>query len=239
MMETAEDGERHDLSSPGGSRRRTDGHQLIDALVRARLVEVAAVFDEHREQVLLAENEEVVEALPSHAAEKPFDDCVGARGPDGRLEDPRTSAASDAIELRAVLGVAVADHEARRSAEDGGVAHLLRDPAGAGLARDRDVDDPARAQLDDEKCEDGPETSVAQLQKNHRSQIWASPRTRFIAYGNGALAGTKRREALRSSQSKRNGIHIRRAKGRPRNLGLRFVTELVELLARAIAKCVG
>lgn len=84
VVEAVQDGKRGNLAAPSSGRRRTRGDELIDPLMRACLIEVAAVLDEHREQVAFAENEDVVEALPSHAPEKAFADRVRARSPNGR-----------------------------------------------------------------------------------------------------------------------------------------------------------
>ena len=128
-----------------------------------RHIEVPAVLDQHRKQVLLTEHEDAVEALAAYAAEKGLADGIRARSPDGRLEDLRASATGHAIELLAVLVIAIPDDEARSDAEGRRVAHLLRGPRGAGLAGDSDVDDPARAEVDDEECEDRPEPMSSAL----------------------------------------------------------------------------
>lgn len=57
----------------------------MNALVRARRVEVAAILAEHRDQVSLAEHENMVEAFPAYAAEKALAPGVRPRARTGVL----------------------------------------------------------------------------------------------------------------------------------------------------------
>jgi hypothetical protein len=67
-MEPVQKRARDDRPVSFGGGRRSDRHELTDALMRTGLVEVATVFDEHLEQVRLIENEKVVETFAPYAA---------------------------------------------------------------------------------------------------------------------------------------------------------------------------
>jgi hypothetical protein len=75
-------------------------------------------LDEDREDLTLAEDEHVIEALAAHLG--------------------------DAVEVAAVLVVAIAKDEARSGAERRRVPELLGDPRGARIGRDRDAHHLAR-----------------------------------------------------------------------------------------------
>jgi len=59
---------------------------LVDALMRAGVVEVAAVFDEGLVQVLFTEHQDLIQALPPHAAEEALAHGVRTRRADRGLE---------------------------------------------------------------------------------------------------------------------------------------------------------
>src|SRR5687768_7405045 len=59
--------------------RRSQRCALADALVRPRAVKVADVLRQHAPEVSLAEDEDVIEALPPDAAQEPLADGVGPR----------------------------------------------------------------------------------------------------------------------------------------------------------------
>lgn len=54
-------------------------HALTDSLMRTRRVEITAVLDEHREQMPLAQNKDVVQAFASYASEETLADRVCTR----------------------------------------------------------------------------------------------------------------------------------------------------------------
>ena len=143
----------------------TDWNELVEALVRTRLVEVAAEFDKEREQVSLPEHQNVIEALSANTSQEALTHGVGPRSSHRSFENPRTHANGDAVELRPVLVVAIADQEARAYAKGRRMAQLLSDPAPARLARHGDVHHATRADLDDEEGEDRPEPGIMKLEE--------------------------------------------------------------------------
>ena len=113
------------------------GASLIEGSVRPMPVVVIHVFGEEDVDMAAAEDEEPVQALPTDGADKPLGDRVGARRPDGRLDDPDPFSGEDGVEGGGELGVAISDQELgqRRPflqlvAE---IAGLLGDPAADGI----------------------------------------------------------------------------------------------------------
>ena len=102
-------------------------------------------------QVRLAQDEDVVQALAPHAAEEALAGGVLPRRAVGRAQLRDAARRGDAGEGRPVLAVVVADEVARPLAEGRGLAQLLGDPGVGRVARHADMDDPARAERDDEE----------------------------------------------------------------------------------------
>jgi hypothetical protein len=109
------------------------GASLIEGSVRAVPVVVIQVFGEDDFEMAAAEDEEPVQALPADGADKPLRDRVGARRPDGRLEDPDPFSAEDGVEGGGELRVAISNEELDRCCPFrqvvAKVAGLLGDPA--------------------------------------------------------------------------------------------------------------
>ena len=82
-----------------GSGRAPCRDELADSLVSPGLVEIANVVDENLEQVTLAEDEHVIEALAAHAAQEPLTESVGLRRSCGRFQDSRAHTSRDAVEV--------------------------------------------------------------------------------------------------------------------------------------------
>ncbi len=131
--------------------RRVAGDVLPDPLMRPILVEVGHVLPEHAPQVDLAQHHDVVQALAPDAAEEPR---AGGVLPGRAVRRPQyrdAGGGGDAGEGRPVFAVAIADEVARPRPEGRGLAQLLGDPGIRGMARDPDVDYPARIECDDEE----------------------------------------------------------------------------------------
>jgi transposase len=162
VMQAAQDREGNDwrcrMQRSQMSRRFRD--RLLNALVWPRRVKVCAVRPEHAAQLALVQDEQVVEARAPDAAEEPLADGIGARGPHGRPQHLAAAPRRDARELRAKRGVVVTDQEARPRAEGRCLTQVLCDPGVGRVPRHPDMDDPSRAQVDDEEGEEGPEPHV-------------------------------------------------------------------------------
>jgi hypothetical protein len=81
VMQTSQDWARDDQSTPRclGSLRQLAGDPLINTLVGSRVIEVPLVFLHQPAQMTLAQDQEVVQALPLHAAQESFADRVCLR----------------------------------------------------------------------------------------------------------------------------------------------------------------
>jgi hypothetical protein len=69
------------------------------------VVEVANVVEENLEQLTLAEDEHVIEALAADAAQEPLTESVGLRRSCGHFEDSRAHTSRDAVEVAAAWTV--------------------------------------------------------------------------------------------------------------------------------------
>src|SRR5262249_29471153 len=89
---------------PGpGDRVGRDRRALCETLVRPGTVEVADVLGQDPPEVPLAEDQEVVDALPADAAEEALADRVGPRRPDRRPDHLDPAPCGEAAERGSVL----------------------------------------------------------------------------------------------------------------------------------------
>ncbi len=109
-------------------------------------VEIRHIRAEYAPQVRLAQDEHVVQAFPSHAAQEALAGRVGPRGGDGRAQHADPARRGQVVETWPVLAVVVADKESGGLPEGRGLAQLLRGPGVGWVARHADVDDAARAE---------------------------------------------------------------------------------------------
>lgn len=133
------------------------GDRLADPPVRPGAVEVRDIRAEDAPQVRLAEDGEVVQALPPHAADGPLAGRVGAWGADRRAQHSDSARGGEAVEARPVLRVVIANQEPWPLVERRRLAQLLRDPGVGRVPRHPDMDDPARPVRDDEERVHGAE----------------------------------------------------------------------------------
>jgi hypothetical protein len=161
-METAEHRNRDDLASVVVV-HRANRDPLPNTLMRSRGVEVADILPGDIFQVLVVEEEHVVKGLAPQATDKSFADGIHVRGPDRRLDYPRTGAFGDAVECGAELLVAVSNQKSRSQVLPGRVPQLLRRPLLGRVPRGRDVHDLARALIHQEEEEQRPEEQVVGL----------------------------------------------------------------------------
>jgi hypothetical protein len=151
MMQPAQDrsvddfSEGHDVVVRGAHR-----NCLVDALMRSAFIEVVHVLSENAPQVSFTENQNVIEALSSEAAEEPFYARVHVRVQ--TEDDLDVGAFRDVVEPRAELAVVIPNDESRRVVE-GGVAELLRGPLLRGVVGHGLVDDLSGVVFDDDESE--------------------------------------------------------------------------------------
>ena len=103
--ESAKDVASSDASGVGfGDRGRRFGDRrgtaLIEGSVRPMPVVMTHVFGEDDFEMAAAEDEEPVKAFSADGADKPLSHRVGARRPDGRLDDPKPFGREDARRRR-------------------------------------------------------------------------------------------------------------------------------------------
>lgn len=119
------------------------------------LVEVADVDAEDMLELGATEDQEAIEAIPTYAADPAFRVGIRVRRADRCAEDRDVFALEDAVEGAAELRVPIMDQEARPLAAVAEihqqVACLLAHPHRVGVARTREVLDPARADRDEEQ----------------------------------------------------------------------------------------
>src|SRR5450432_3227234 len=100
-----------------------------------RLIEIANVLGEHCEEMALAQDDDVIETLASHAAEEALTSGIHVWRTHGGLDDPRSEGLGSEIEFGAELAVPIADDELGPDAERSRIAELLRRPLLTGSSR--------------------------------------------------------------------------------------------------------
>ena len=166
-MQPAQDRYREHLTGGlvAGLLGQPSRHSLPQPLVRSRLVEIRDVFRNGPAKLLLVQDEDVIEALSTDAAEKPLADRVRPGRSDRRADDLAADAGEHVVELRAKLVVTIADEESWALAERRRLAQLLGCPVTRRVPRHRGVDHAPAAVLDDEEEEDRAEAPVVGLEE--------------------------------------------------------------------------
>src|SRR6266511_5090861 len=131
---------------------------LAECPVRAMLVEMPDVSDEHVVEVAAADNQQSIEALATDAADPALGVCSRLGRPYRRLNHTDALGAEDLVEITSELAVAVADEKPRPDAfvaklhEQ--VARLLGHPAAVRVGRDPgEVDAPGRKLYEEQHVE--------------------------------------------------------------------------------------
>jgi hypothetical protein len=172
MVKTTEQRDGNDLSLPRRRARKAVRNELADPLVRPRRIEVPeAVLAEHPVEMPLAEYQDVVETIPAHAAQKALAVRIHLGSSRSRTQHANVHGSRSTVEVQPESVVVVADEESRRGTTRGRVPKLLGDPCRVRISRHADVDDAARTEIDNEKCEDRPEPNVVELQKIARPDL--------------------------------------------------------------------
>ena len=115
--------------------------------------------------MLRTEDDDVVETLATHAAEKALACGVHERRSDCRLDDTDACAPGDAIEFRPKLGVAVADDELGPLTKGCDLAEPLGSPCLAGFTGDGDMDNRLRVHVYDEEGEKRSKPDIVHLKE--------------------------------------------------------------------------
>jgi hypothetical protein len=133
---------------------------LLHALVRPGGVEGEHELAQDAPEVGLAEDEQVVQALLPHRAQKSLADRVRSRCSGGRGYQVDAGGLGDAGEDRPVLAVMVEDEVLGVLTERSGFTQLLGHPGVGRVSGDADVYHSTRADLDQEEGVEWPEEPV-------------------------------------------------------------------------------
>jgi hypothetical protein len=124
MMQTAQDRQGDDLATCVMGRHRSSlrlGNLLLDAEILPGSVAVVHICVEHAVELLLMEDEQMIEALTSHTAEKALTDGIGARGIIRRFEHLDVTRSSNPREAHPKLAIIITDEVLRSCAIGSGL----------------------------------------------------------------------------------------------------------------------
>jgi hypothetical protein len=124
---------------------------LSDPLMRSCLVKVVDIGSQHPLELLLLEDEQVIETLATHTAQKPFTDRIGPWGVVGRFEYLDAAGCGHARKTGFKLAITITDEILRCLSIGSRFPQLLRRPGIGRRASDPHMDDSARVQFDDEE----------------------------------------------------------------------------------------
>jgi hypothetical protein len=167
-MQTAQDWEGDDLAAcilcwyESGFLLR---NLLPNALMRPGSVEVVDIVYQYPFELLLLQDEQVIEALSAHAAQKPFKDGIGPWCVVGRFEKLDATRLGKPRKTHPKLAIVIADEVLRTRAISGGLPQLLRRPSVGGRSCDAHVDHSPRVEFDDEEGEERTEEKLSHWQE--------------------------------------------------------------------------
>ncbi len=124
---------------------------LLNALMWPRLIEVLDISTQDTLQLLLLEDEQVIQTLASHTAQKAFTDGIGSRGVIRRFENLDTAGCGHARETGSKLAITITDEIPRSLSKGSRFPQLLCCPGIGRRASDAHMDDSPRVQIDDEE----------------------------------------------------------------------------------------
>jgi len=139
--------------------------------LRSGLIEVLGIGTQDTMQLLLVKDEQVIEALTPHTAQKPLTDGIGSRGVIRRLEHLDATGLGNSIEGRPKLAIMITDEVLRPHTKGGGFSQLLRRPSIGWRSCDAHVDHLPGVQFDDEEGKQRTEEEVSHWQKVARPDL--------------------------------------------------------------------
>lgn len=145
--------------------RIVSGYTLANALVWTGPVETRTEGSERPSKMVVAHDQDVVEAFAADSAEEPFADRVAVRRGRRDSDDRRSAADGDRIKDRSELAVVILDEKPRTVVERHRFAKLQGGPLVGQVERDVTVNGLAAVEPNDEKREDRSESEVVQLQE--------------------------------------------------------------------------
>ncbi len=145
---------------------------LPDALMRPGSVEVVYIGIENPLELLLLQDEQVIETLATHTAQKAFTDRIGPWCVIGCFQDLDAAGCCHACETGSKLVITITNEILRRLSKGSCFPQLLRSPGIGRRASDPHMDDSARVQFDDEEGKQGAKEEVGDLQEITRPDVF-------------------------------------------------------------------
>jgi len=133
--------------------------------MRPSLIEVVHKRVEHPVELLLMEDKQMIEALPSHTAQEAFTDGIGSWRVIGGFENLNATGFRNPRKARPKLALMIPDEVLRTRAIGGGFPQLLCRPSVGGRSCDAHVDHSSRVQFDDEEGKERAKEEVGDWQK--------------------------------------------------------------------------
>jgi hypothetical protein len=115
--------------------------------MRPQGIEVVHIRAHEATQMSLPKDEQVIEAFPTHGTDKAFADSIGPERFNGGGDHVNMSTRRDSSEMHPILVVVIADQMLGPLTKGRRLAQLLSGPLVGRMARDADVNHPARTQL--------------------------------------------------------------------------------------------
>lgn len=144
--------------------------------MRPGLVEVLYISTQDTMQLLLLQDEQVIETLVTHAANKPFTDGIGPWCVIWRFEYLDAAGCGHARETGSKVAITIANEIFRRLSIGGCLSQLLCGPGIGRRASDTYMDHSARVQFDDEEGEQRTEEEVGDWEKVAGPDLLSSPK---------------------------------------------------------------
>ena len=124
---------------------------LSDPLMWSGLIEVQDIGVEHPLKLLFMQDEQVIETLSTHTAQKALADGIRSRGVIGRCEHLDITCIRNPCEAHPELAIIITDEVFGPLSKCRSLPKLLCSPRVGGTACDADVGHSARAQFDNKE----------------------------------------------------------------------------------------
>ena len=131
--------------------------------MRSGLVEVRHILVEYALELLLAEDQQVVDAFLSHTPQKAFTDRLGTGSMIRCSKQFNGARRCDSGKTGSKLAIVIADQILRRLPIRGGFSELLRDPGISRRSCHSDMDHPSGLEFDDEESEERSKEEISHL----------------------------------------------------------------------------
>ena len=140
--------------------------------LRSSLIEVLDIATKDTMQLLLLEDEQVIETLSPHTAQKAFTDGIGARSVIRCFQDLDAAGGCHARETGSKLAVTIPNEILRPLSKRSRFPQLLCGPGIGRRASDAHMDDSPRVQIDDEEGKQRTKEKVGDLQEITRPHVF-------------------------------------------------------------------